>query len=63
MIMTSPSAVSTARASVDVSLGDRSYGITIGEGLLKHAGEMLLPMLKDLKQATDTAIEQGARRR
>ena len=46
MIMTSPSAVSTARASVDVSLGDRSYGITIGEGLLQHAGEMLLPMLK-----------------
>ena len=45
MTMTAPSASSTARASVDVSLGDRSYVITIGEGLLHHAGATLRPLL------------------
>jgi 3-dehydroquinate synthase len=45
MTMTAPSASSTARASVDVSLGERSYVITIGEGLLHHAGETLRPLL------------------
>ncbi len=36
----------TARAEVAVDLADRSYQISIGEGLLVHAGEMIRPLLK-----------------
>lgn len=38
-------------------------GIRDAEQEMRNLESMLLPMLKDLKQATDTAIEQGARRR
>jgi 3-dehydroquinate synthase len=36
---------STARAEITVELGSRSYPITIGDGLLAHAGETIKPML------------------
>ena len=36
----------TGRAEVAVDLADRSYRISIGEGLLAHAGEMIRPLLK-----------------
>jgi 3-dehydroquinate synthetase len=36
---------STARAEITVELGNRSYPITIGDGLLAHAGETIKPML------------------
>ena len=36
----------TARAEVAVDLGERSYPISIGEGLLAHAGQMIRPLLK-----------------
>ncbi len=35
----------TARAEVHVSLGARSYDITISEGLLAHAGRAIAPLL------------------
>jgi 3-dehydroquinate synthase len=35
-----------ARAEVAVDLGERSYPISIGEGLLAHAGGMIRPLLK-----------------
>jgi 3-dehydroquinate synthase len=35
-----------ARAEVAVDLGERSYPISIGEGLLAHAGGMISPLLK-----------------
>lgn len=38
-------------------------GIRDAEQEMRNLESLLLPMLKDLKQATDTAIEQGARRR
>lgn len=38
-------------------------GIRDAEQEMRNLESMLLPMLKDLKQATDTAIQQGARRR
>ena len=34
------------RETVPVSLGDRSYEIEIGEGLLARAGEIVAPLLK-----------------
>ncbi len=34
------------RETVRVALGDRSYDIAIGEGLLGHAGEIIGPLLK-----------------
>ena len=34
------------RATVTVALGDRSYGIHIGEGLLARAGDIVAPLLK-----------------
>ena len=36
---------STARAEITVDLGSRSYPITIGDGLLAHAGETIKPLL------------------
>lgn len=38
-------------------------GIRDAEQEMRNLESLLLPMLKDLKQATDTAIEQRARRR
>ncbi len=35
-----------ARAELAVDLGERSYPITIGEGLLAHAGGMIRPLLR-----------------
>jgi len=35
----------TTRAEVSVELGSRSYGITIADGLLAHAGEAVAPLL------------------
>ena len=37
---------SERRETVPVSLGDRSYDIAIGEGLLARAGEIVAPLLK-----------------
>lgn len=38
-------------------------GIRDAEQEMRNLESLLLPMLKDLKQATDTAIQNGARRR
>jgi len=38
--------LANANATVAVDLGSRSYGITIGEGLLKEAGQRLRPLFK-----------------
>jgi hypothetical protein len=38
-----PPGDSTARAEITVELGNRSYPITIGDGLLTHAGEIMRP--------------------
>lgn len=38
-------------------------GMRDAEQEMRNLESLLLPMLKDLKQATDTAIDQGARRR
>jgi len=43
---THTAASDTARAEVAVDLAERSYPITIGEGLLAHAGGMIRPLLK-----------------
>jgi 3-dehydroquinate synthase len=40
-----PPGDSTARAAITVELGNRSYPITIGDGLLTHAGEIMRPSL------------------
>ena len=37
---------SPRRESVAVALGERSYDIAIGEGLLAHAGDIVAPLLK-----------------
>lgn len=43
--MTEPHA-EERRETVPVALGDRSYDIHIGEGLLAHAGDIVAPLLK-----------------
>ena len=40
-----PPPADTARAEVNVSLGERSYDITISDGLLAHAGRTIAPLL------------------
>jgi len=45
MNLTNPEPAETIRAEVNVALGERSYDITISDGLLAHAGRSISPLL------------------